>query len=193
MTIRLLRVRRLFDWRFVVAFTVMMLAAYLVAGAYLSAARKDAQVDGLIRQSKAQTDLLAKARESSTAQRLALLRNQRLVLRQVERLEDRQAALLAYLRAQGVEVPQRYGGGVSFPANKNRAPRDDAGGPLPVPPAQKQARPCSSCTPPTSSPAPATPPKTPPPPSTAPAPVPSSPRSPVQDLLDGLTKGLPLP
>lgn len=127
--------RRIFDWRFVLAFAVLMLAAVASWGFV----QRQQQIDGLIVISQRTTaqvqvlnDQLDQLQADADAAEVAASA-ERDRLRQQNRVERAQfRTLLKYLREQGIDVPQslvrrEIGGGAS---PKGRGPR----GPDPTPP-----------------------------------------------------------
>lgn len=101
---------KVIDWKFWVALTLAMCVAYLAFVGY-SAVRdgreKDRQIDALIGTAEAK-DRAAERRDAAAAEeRLTAAENQRALLDYTRALAARQAAILAYLRAHGVDLPVR--------------------------------------------------------------------------------------
>lgn len=106
---------RTLDWRFWVALTGCLMVTYLVVGGYQDNVRKGKRIDSLIHAAQAADAQQAAADARASEERQDLLRNQARLLRlyrhQVRRqeaLDERLAALLAYLRAHGIQVPAEF-------------------------------------------------------------------------------------
>lgn len=120
--------QRTLDWRFFVALMATLMVAYLVVGGYQDNVEKGHRIDRLIAAAEAQDQATAKAAADASAERQALLVNQRRLLRQaahtqdrLHALEDRQARLLAYLEDLGIQVPPEF-----QEASRSRPPKRPA-------------------------------------------------------------------
>lgn len=69
---------------------------------------KDRQIDALIASTEAKDAHAAEDRGVASAERQTLMANQAALLAYTKDLADRQTALLAWLRHNGVEIPTRY-------------------------------------------------------------------------------------
>lgn len=178
---------RLLDWRFWVALAGLLMVAYLVVGGYQDNVAKGKRIDTLISLTKAKDDRAeaaavraSRAQAAASKERDALLANQRELLQELRRLENRQERTLAYLAEQGLPPPTAQElERVSPPTNRNGPGPTDAGGGQ-TRPKEQETRPR-----PTRPGGAAAPPETPPP--GQPGPPEERPRrNPVRDLLDNL-------
>jgi hypothetical protein len=103
--------RRLVDWRLFLAIALMLLVSYLVF-AGIEQARdnraKGDRIDVLVSELQRQHADAEADRQSSAAERAALLAGQEGLERQYAVLINRQTALLTYLKRHGIEVPTRF-------------------------------------------------------------------------------------
>jgi len=125
--------RRLFaDWRFAVSLGFLIMVSYLVLTGVVAIqqnAEKGRQIDALVTASH-------RADADASRQRDALLDSQARLLARLDAYDARQRALLAYLRAHGVQIPVRYvvaprtpGGGNGVTRSPN-APHKPSSGPI---------------------------------------------------------------
>lgn len=99
---------RTFDWRFWVALTACLMVAYLVIGGYQDNVAKGKRIDHLISDAREADANQEAANKRASAERRSLLRNQDRLLHLYRVQVRRQAALLAYLDAQGIQVPDEF-------------------------------------------------------------------------------------
>jgi hypothetical protein len=103
--------RRLFDWRLATSLALLMLVGYLVfAGIETTRDNraKGERIDVLVTELQRQHADAEADRHSAAAERAQLLAGQRQLEAQYGVLIQRQAALLAYLRRHGIDVPARF-------------------------------------------------------------------------------------
>ena len=97
--------RRMFaDWRFMVTLAFLLMVGYLVLTGVVAIqqnAEKGRQIDSLIAAGH-------RADDAATRQRDQLLASQNRLLARLDAYDARQRALLAYLRAHGIEIPTRF-------------------------------------------------------------------------------------
>lgn len=98
------------DWKFWLSLTLAMCVAYLAFVGYSAVQdgrEKDRQINALIQTAEAK-DRAAERRDAAAAQeRTTAAEAQKALLDYTRALADRQTAILAYLRAHGVELPTR--------------------------------------------------------------------------------------
>lgn len=182
-------IRKLFDWRGIVALTVLLCIGYFVLSGIVGQredAAKGRRIDTLIAQGKQDDADRTAAREAAAAQRDQLLANQAKLLRLYNQLGTRQARLVALLRSSGVELPPELAD-LAADAEPFTDPSEgggSAGSPSTPTPATGSDKPGKGST--------STSPTTPAPskPTTPPAPAPT-PKGPIRGLVDGLVGLLP--
>ena len=124
---------RLFaDWRFMVSLAFLLMVGYLVLTG-VSAMQQNADKDRRDAIRSAQiNDLIAAGQRSNEA----ASRERQALLNRLSAYDARQRALLAYLRAHGVEIPTRFieapvtPGGVSSVTRSPSAPQKPSSGPI---------------------------------------------------------------
>lgn len=169
---------RTLDWRFLVALAFLLLVAFVLVGGYQASVRKDDRIAQLIDQG-------AKDRAAATARAEQASRERDELLETAQDLERRLAALLAFLAAQGLQVPPAVTdqSSAELPQpNKSKAAGVDLEDPETSPKEQNGPRPRGAA-------------GAPQPPTPGPgAPGPDAPTeqrpTPVRDLVDGLLEGL---
>lgn len=101
---------RAVDWKFWLSMTLAMCVGYLAFIGYAAVQdgrEKDRQINALIRTAK-EKDRAAERRDALAArERIAAAEVQEALLAYTRALADRQRAVLAYLRQNGIELPVR--------------------------------------------------------------------------------------
>lgn len=107
------------DWKFWLSLTLAMCVAYLAFIGYSAVQdgrEKDRQINALIQTAEAK-DRAAERRDAAAArERTTAAEAQKALLDYTRALADRQAAILAYLRAHGVHLPTRLVREIPSPA-----------------------------------------------------------------------------
>jgi hypothetical protein len=103
--------RHFFDWRLALSLALLLLVGYLVfAGIETTRDNraKGERIDALVTELQRQRDDAEADQRTAAAERAELLAGQHQLEAQYDLLIQRQAALLAYLRRHGIDVPARF-------------------------------------------------------------------------------------
>lgn len=104
--------RRILDWKFLVALTMAMMVGYLVwvgIVATQETARKGHRIDTLIQTVQREQADADAAQDAATLERDQLLDNQRAMLARMRSMEHELRALRHWLAEQGIELPAELG------------------------------------------------------------------------------------
>lgn len=101
---------KVIDWKFWLTLTLAMCVTYLSFIGYSAVQdgrEKDRQINALIRTAETKDQAAARRDAAAAADRQTSAANQRALLDYTQDLADRQAAILAYLRVHGIDLPTR--------------------------------------------------------------------------------------
>lgn len=118
---------RVVDWRLFVSMSIFTMVCYLVyvgVNGVQDSAHKGDRIDELIAADKDDDAAAARDRENAADQRRRLLENQRRLLGQYERLDERQQRLLAFLEEAGIETPDFLDEPASGEPRKPQGPQE---------------------------------------------------------------------